>query len=83
MKETNAYSECSHRRDVTTHPALRFDDKDPVPTRGRALFDRVTRINECVQAGITSEAKFGHWYVVGYGGRNVDHRNVEIGRAHV
>ena len=75
------YRQRSHRRDVPALSTLSLYDEHTIPTRRRALLDRVARRHERVQARVRAQTELRHRHVVRDRRGEVDHRDLERGVA--
>lgn len=71
------YGQRAHRRDVPALPALRLDDKDPIPTRRRALLQRIACAHQRVEACVAPQAELRYGHVVRDCRRQVHHRDLK------
>lgn len=72
-----AYSKRAHRGNISALASLSLNNKHPVPTRTRTLLDRITSINQRVQARVAAQAVLRHRDIVANCRRQVYHGDME------
>lgn len=77
VHQTSTNSQSAKRSDIPTLPALRLNDEHPIPTRARALLDRIARIDQRVERGIATKRELGHRDVVADRCGEMDERDAE------